>query len=340
VRVDSHIHTFSPGFFPSQWFDAMADRWVMAKWPPRPKGAIRDRIEEGMMDPSGEYVKGALDAASIDRAIWMGLDPWVFLRGTSSDDDLLGSGVEHLLRQVALVRAGEGRFVGVAGIDPRRPDVAELAAMALDDFGMVGVKIYPPHGYFPQSPECAPLYEACVRRGGVAVVHSAAAQYPLVTHYSNPLYLQEVQLAYPSLTIIVAHAGYPMWWREAATVTGGHPSTFLEISHWDRLIDNDHDELLRILRYWRDAVGAHRILFGTDYYGGPRFTGRSQAIARWANFIAECGVFSEDEVALIMGDNAARIIPQLNHSDGTLQFDSRDATAAAFGGDGGPGDRS
>jgi len=340
VRVDSHIHTFSPGFFPSEWFDAMADRWVMAKWPPRPKGAIRGRIEEGMMDPSAEHVGGALDAASIDRAIWMGLDPWVFLRGTRPDDNRSESGLEHLLRQAALVRAGEGRFVGVAGIDPRRSDATDLAAMALDDFGMVGVKIYPPHGYFPQSPECAQLYEACVRRGRVAVVHSAAAQYPLVTHYSNPLYLQEVQLAYPSLTIIVAHAGFPMWWREAATVAGGHPSTFLEISHWDRLIDNDHDELLRILRYWRDAVGAHRILFGTDYFGGPRFSGRSQAIARWATFIAECGVFGEDEIALIMGDNAARIIPQLNHIEGKSGTVSGSATNVAFGSDVGSGDRS
>lgn len=311
----------------------------MATWPPRPKGAIRDRIEEGMMDPSGERVGQALDAASMDRAIWMGLDPWVFLARESPESGQ-GSGYEHLLRQATLVGAGNGRFVGVAGIDPRRPDAAELAAMAFDEFGMVGVKIYPPHGYFPQSQECTQLYDACAQRGGVVVVHSAATQYPLVTHFSNPLYLQEVQLAYPSLTIIVAHAGFPMWWREAAIVAGGHPSTFLEISHWDRLIDTDRDELLRILRYWRGAVGAHRILFGTDYYGGPRFSARSLAIDRWATFIAECGVFGDDELALIMGDNAARIIPALNDGVGKLGIVSGGAASIARSGDPGPMGRS
>lgn len=304
MRIDAHIHTFSPGFFPPEWFAAMEHRWTMAQWPPRPAEAIRGRVEAGMMDPHGTFIAEALQAASMDRALWMGLDPWVLFRPNEP-----GSGRQHLEHQAALVGGAGGRLVGIAGIDPRRRDVAELAAAAFDEHAMAGLKIYPPHGYLPQDPSCRPMYEACVDHGGVAVVHSAATQYPLLSHYSNPLYLQEVQLAYPSLTLVIAHAGFPMWWQEAATVAGGHPSTYLEISHWDRLIDTDPDQLLRVLKHWRRTVGAHRMLFGTDYFGGPRFTGRVGAIDRWAAYLGGCGVFDAAELELIMGGNAARIIP-------------------------------
>ena len=304
MKIDAHIHTFSPGFFPSEWFEAMELRWTMAQWPPRPVEAIRGRVEEGMMDPAAQHVNRALASASVDKALWIGLDPWVFLRPRDP-----GSGRRHLALQSELVRHGGGRFAGVAGVDPRRPDVAELAGAAFDEFKMVGLKIYPPHGYFPHDPICIPLYEACLARGGVAVVHSAASQYPLLSHYSNPLYLQQVQRDHPDLTLVIAHAGYPMWWQEAATVAGGHPSTYLEISHWDRMIEPDREGLLRILRYWRQNVGAHRMLFGTDFFGGRRFTSRERAIERWAGFLQECGVFDADELALVMGGNAARIIP-------------------------------
>lgn len=309
MRIDAHIHTFSSGFFPQEWFEAIEQRWTMASWPPRPAEAIRGRIEPGMLDPTAKHVGQALNNAQIDRALWIGLDPWVLLRPKNP-----GDGHAHLRRQVDLVRQSKGRFLGVAGIDPRRRDAVQLAKAAFEDFGMVGLKIYPPHGYYPHDPVCAPLYEACVTHDAVAVVHSAATQYPLLSHYANPLYLQDVQLAYPSLTIVIAHAGYPMWWQEAAIVASGHASTYLEISHWDRLIDVDRDRLLHILRRWQRDVGAHRMVFGTDYFGGPRFANRAQLISRWATFIASCGVFSGEELDLIMGGNATRIIPSFVES--------------------------
>jgi len=305
MRIDGHIHTFSAGFFPSEWFEAVAKRWTMASWPPRPAESIVGRIEDGMMDPIAEYLGEALDAASMDQALWMGLDPWVLLRPSDP-----GSGREHLQLQADLVRQAGGRVVGVAGIDPRRPEAADLVSSALDEYGMAGLKVYPPHGYYPHDHVCWPLYEACSSRDKVIVVHCAATQYPLMTHYSNPLYLQDVQYAFPSLTMVIAHAGYPMWWQEAAAVAGGHPSTYIEISHWDRLIDTDREKLLYILEYWKRNVGPHRILFGTDYFGGPRFKNRVVLIKRWAEFLNDCGVFNADELKLIMGDNAARIIPE------------------------------
>jgi hypothetical protein len=63
-------------------------------------------------------------------------------------------------------------------------------------------------------------------------------------------------------------------------------------------------------------VGAHRILLGSDHFSGPRFSGDRSQLPRWVGFLrdlprvgAQYGVrFSEEEMALILGGNAQRLV--------------------------------
>ena len=66
----------------------------------------------------------------------------------------------------------------------------------------------------------------------------------------------------------------------------------------------------------QQLVGAHRILLGSDHFSGPRFSGERSRLPHWVAFLrdlprtgARYGVaFSDEEMALILGGNAQRIL--------------------------------
>ncbi len=76
------------------------------------------------------------------------------------------------------------------------------------------------------------------------------------------------------------------------------------------------DGFIRTLAEMRDQVGAHRILFGSDYAAGPARSGDKSTWGRWVDFIknlperaSDVGMtFTKEEVSLMLGENAGRIL--------------------------------
>jgi predicted TIM-barrel fold metal-dependent hydrolase len=126
----------------------------------------------------------------------------------------------------------------------------------------------------------------------------------------------EVQYRYPELTIILAHSGFPIWGEEAIETAQSHPNSYLEISNWNELLEEEPERLTRFIGKARDRLGPHRILFGSDHLGGKRFSGERSVLPPWVSFIknlpkdsAKFGVkFTEDEVSMILGENAQRVL--------------------------------
>jgi len=126
----------------------------------------------------------------------------------------------------------------------------------------------------------------------------------------------DVQAAFPDLTIIFAHAGHRSWWQDAVEIAKGHPHSYLELSKWDEDAIKDPPGFLAKLAYMRDEVGAHRILFGSDFSIGPATSGENSPWPKWVGFFRELPGyarvhgydFSQEEVNLILGGNAQRIL--------------------------------
>ena len=51
-----------------------------------------------------------------------------------------------------------GRLYSFLGIDPRRPEAVDFFARGIEQWGMKGLKLYPPTGFYPYDPVCDPLY--------------------------------------------------------------------------------------------------------------------------------------------------------------------------------------
>ncbi len=150
-------------------------------------------------EASIELFIAEMDDAGIDHAVIVGqrcADKW----GNASNDDIS-----------QLIADYPGRFTGFGGIDPNALDVVGEVRRATEDLGLAGIALVPGWGNPPvvdDDPLLMPLYEWCAGRGIPVTVTSSHFIGPDMLH-AHPVHLQRVALAYPELTIIVGHAGWP-----------------------------------------------------------------------------------------------------------------------------------
>lgn len=310
--IDAHIHLFDRGFLPSAWHDATAWRWSVRTFPPRDPALIRDRIEEGLADPDGALLAAEMDRVGMDAAVCLPLD-WGLALGESE------VGIDEIHDRYQALTTGSlgnltGRFFSAIGVDPRRPGAYEMVSERLATGHFVAVKLYPPCGYYPYEEVCHPIYELCLQHGVPVIIHTATVGYPMRTRFAHPFAVNDVQSLFPDLQIILAHAGHGQWAGAARQVAARHPGTYLELSNWNEDFESNPEGSIRSILAMRDAVGAHRILFGSDHFGGTRFSGGTR-LPGWIDFVRELperaavlGLdISAEEVGLILGENANRL---------------------------------
>ena len=310
--IDAHVHLFDHGYLPSAWHDATAWRWSARTHPARDPRLVRDKIMDGLVDPGAELLRAEMDRVGIASCVVIALD-WGLALG---EQDV---SIEDVHESYRAIQAGDvgglaGRFFSVVGIDPRRPNSLQMTEKLIVDHGFRGYKLYPPCGYHPYDEVCLPILAACRDLGVPVVVHCAPVGYPMRTRFAHPHGVNDVQTAFPDLALVLAHAGHGGWEREAQAMAARHPGTYLELSNWNQDIDVDADATAAAILAMRDAVGAHRILFGSDHFGGRRFSGRDE-LPRWIDFLQDLpnraprlgSSISKEEIDLILGLNAARV---------------------------------
>jgi predicted TIM-barrel fold metal-dependent hydrolase len=306
VTIDAHVHLFDRGFLPRKWFESVARRWAGTTFPPRDASGLD--VEGGLCDPGGRLLFADMDAADVDAAVCLSLD-WDIGLGAAP----VPRAEVHRLYG-ALQRENPGRFFAVAAVDPRRQDAVRLLEQALDEDGLIGLKLYPPRGYAPGDEVCSPLVQACIDRDLPVVIHTAHVGWPHQGRLGNPLLVDALQVRHPEATIVLAHAGHPLWLEECLLVTAAHPTTFAELSNWNELIEHEPDLYVRHVCRARDVVGPHRIIFGSDQLGGRRFTGERSPMRRTVEFAHDLPArarrlgleFSEDDLDLFLDGNARR----------------------------------
>ena len=311
--IDAHVHILAEGFWPAQWFDWVAYSWARSRPPYRDPAVVRPRIESGLTDPDGSRMVPDMDAAGVDTAVILPID-WGpdFDQGRSVPPDRV---VEHA---AGLQAKYPGRFIAFAGIDPRRPKAPELLEWAIRKLGVRGLKLYPPMGFYPYDKAAYPLYELCEAEELPVLFHTGELSLAITApRFANPLYVQEVQARFPRLIVWLGHAGAKLWWDEAVTVAANGVNSYLELSVWiyHDTTEEEEELFLRRLALARDRLGPHRLLFGSDHVSGARVRGRAflPKIVRWFEDLperaAKLGIsFTDEEMQLIMGGNAARCL--------------------------------
>jgi predicted TIM-barrel fold metal-dependent hydrolase len=255
--IDTHTHLYSPEMTPPYWIDAMAAYGSSIS--SRSQDYVRERIANDWFDPQGDRLIADMDAAGIERSVVFILDFGLY--GGVTD-------AISLMRRYELfaeaIKRHPDRLVLYGGIDPRRPDAAHFVAAAKRDFGIQGVKIWPPAGARPDESYCYRVYERCAELALPVVVHTGQEIGPLRSECTRPIFVDQPANDFPELTFVLAHAGMG-WWQEAAEIAWHHPNVYLDIAYWQAKYLRSPERFCGELRALISTAGKHRVMFGTDW---------------------------------------------------------------------------
>jgi predicted TIM-barrel fold metal-dependent hydrolase len=201
-----------------------------------------------------------------------------------------------------LAREETDILIPFASVDPARgPEGVEMARRLIADHDVKGFKFHPSiQEFFPNDPQCFPLYEVIAEHKLPALFHTGhtaiGAGQPggggIHLKYSNPMYVDDVAVAFPDMPIILAHPSFP-WQDEALSVCLHKPQVYIDLSGWSPKYFPPN------LIQYANTLLREKMLFGSDF---PALTPD-----RWLRDFE--GLSMKPEVRpLILKENAVRLL--------------------------------
>lgn len=136
-----------------------------------------------------------------------------------------------------VVKRHPGRFVGFAGIDPRKGKHAVIEARrAIDALGLAGIAVDPFRaGIPPDDRMLYPVYEVCAEQGVPVIITIGPLPSPaMYMELGSPMAVDRVATDIPELTIICSHGGWPFT-NEMIAVAWRHDRVFFETSLYETM---------------------------------------------------------------------------------------------------------
>jgi len=158
------------------------------------------------------------------------------------------------------VAEGSGRLVGVGAVDISKPMAAvREVRRCVQQLGFKAMRILPWLWEVPPTDRrFYPVYAACCELG-VPLCTQIGHTGPLMpSEVGRPIYLDQVALDFPELTIVGGHIGYP-WTDEAIAVATKHDKVYIDTSAYTAA--RYPPALVEFMR----SHGQQKVLFGTNY---------------------------------------------------------------------------
>jgi uncharacterized protein len=163
------------------------------------------------------------------------------------------------------VEGHRDRLVPVGGIHPRHSrDVAGDMKRLLDVYRLGAIKLHPPHmelaanAYRADCPSLADVYRLAGEAKRPVFIHTGTSNFPGARNvYADPMACDDVAVDFPQTTIVLCHAGRPLWYDTAFFLLRRHSNVMLDIS------SIPPRRLLEVLP--RIPEVADRVLWGTDW---------------------------------------------------------------------------
>ncbi len=201
--------------------------------------------------PTGEVpvsaTLAAMDAGGVARSL---ISAWVAPRNVMISNDEVA----------AFVAESRGRLVGVGSVDISKPMAAvREIRRCVQDLGFKAIRVLPWLWEVPPTDRrFYPVYTACCELG-VPFCTQIGHTGPLMpSEVGRPIYLDQVALDFPELSIVAGHIGYP-WTDEAIAVATKHERVFIDTSAYT--VRRYPAALVEYLR----TNGQRKVLFGTNY---------------------------------------------------------------------------
>jgi predicted TIM-barrel fold metal-dependent hydrolase len=251
-----------------------------------------DRLERVMRDPA-ELLR-LMDEQGIDRAA---LINYVAPEVIGFD--------ESVNRWVSRYVAGhEDRLVAVGSVHPARTrDARADTARLFEELGIRMLKVHPPHqlvaanDYVSGNDALAAIYRTAEERGRPVMIHTGTSVFPGARNrFADPMAVDDVAVDFPRLSIVLAHAGRPLFTDTAVFLARRHPNVSLDLS------GIPPRKLLEYLPRLEEI--SDRCLWGTDF-PSPGIASMRKNVD---DFLAL--PLSDGAKRRILFDNAAALLPR------------------------------
>lgn len=294
---DAHLHFFGREFYQHQASLAGGNDT---------DGALA-RIREGGLDvPEADPAAHArrwtqeMDRHRVDRAV------------------LFASVPDELIVVGEAASQSQGRFVPFAVVNPMTPVTLSALRGLLPTFGFRGVLLFPAmHDYSIQSPEVSAVLELAKAHSMLAFVHCGRlrvgvrelvglnADFP--AERSRPRDVAAVARAHPDVAFIVPHFGAGFL-EETLDLAAAYRNIYVDTAGSQGWLAEHSPplSLADVFRQTRDAVGAERILYGSDSGVFPRGYRGDLLLAQIDAMIA--AGFTSTERAAVLGGNLERLL--------------------------------
>jgi predicted TIM-barrel fold metal-dependent hydrolase len=306
--INAHSHLFHDNMTPDPIKEVNLNNLVKTLNVPREILLQNPDIQNSYNADAEKYIK-TLDETGIEKGIVMGLDWGMSIAGEAEWS------VEEMNQWVAnQVAKHPDKLYGVCFVDPRRGDRAiKLVEKAIGDWGMKGVKIFPPCGFYPDDPKWFPLYKKCVELDVPLFSHTGIWGVPLMgTKYADPIYLDEVAAKFPDLNIVMVHFGGPYWIEKGLQILLARPNMYADISANQLIAFSNPERYFRILSSVFGTIAKSRIMFGTDW---PLFeqTFKDKDWVEWVKNIPEKAkeydlMIKRSDIRNLLGNNAEKLL--------------------------------
>src|SRR5579859_128166 len=155
-------------------------------------------------------------------------------------------------------------FVAFGNLNPNcTPDIPGKYASDRKR-GIHGYKLYPAdHNFFPITKELMEFYKALERDGLILMFHTGSTgQEDGVDEYGDPDLFRPILEECPDLTVVFAHAGKPIYCKQAADCAMRYPNCYL---------DTAFISPQKLLHFLPDLEKfSDKVLFGSDWPAGVR----------------------------------------------------------------------
>jgi predicted TIM-barrel fold metal-dependent hydrolase len=147
------------------------------------------------------------------------------------------------------------------------------------------------------------------KAGGILLTHTGYLPGGRSKHTDLNL-ICDILIDFPNIKVIAAHMGKTAW-HEWAGLAHDYPNLYGDLAVWSRYGERNYDHFCRQLRELTYYAGVEKVLWGTD----DPFEDYTVPTARFIQMMQDLPKkapkgygFSREEVDLMLGGNAARLL--------------------------------
>jgi uncharacterized protein len=305
--IDIHRHFVTRDWFSENFWKnnaRMIHQIILRRGLPFSREDIQAKIFPRYFDTDGEKHLEQMEKSGIDKTV-------VFLFDTGL---LTGEPKVHIEEQNKIIfqaaKKYSDKIIPFVHIDPRRRGAIKFVKKCVEEWGAKGLKLHPGAGFNPEEMATLKMIETISDYKIPVITHTGPSIVPTSSRYCDPIYLDKMLLSFPEVNFIAAHMAYG-YRPQLCSLGWQRPNLYTDISVSQDMAKTDYPKFARTIREVVDAFGPERVLFGTD---GPFTWGVLSekdfvvAIKDLATKSPDDTKFTENEVAMILGDNAKKLL--------------------------------